>query len=161
MPIHKLADGPIVLTVAQVTSVPSNYNPDQMQLKITGEDGTDVYVNEGTATKQLARIGLTVEGLVGQTIHLEQVVKNGTRYTNINKATPGTTAPRAASSAPGQAPVSAPLPKQTLGELAGIYGECVSYAMATLGAKCEEAGVPIDAAAIQSAAATLFIKVTR
>jgi len=33
--------------------------------------------------------------------------------------------------------------------------------MATLGARCEEAGIPIDAAAIQSAAATLFIKATR
>jgi hypothetical protein len=33
--------------------------------------------------------------------------------------------------------------------------------MATLGMKCEEAGVPYDAAALQSAAATLFIKATR
>jgi hypothetical protein len=49
----------------------------------------------------------------------------------------------------------------TVSEAAVIYGECVAQAMVTLGARCEDAGIPIDASAIQAAAATLFIKVTR
>jgi hypothetical protein len=42
-----------------------------------------------------------------------------------------------------------------------MYSECVAIAMATLGTKCEEAGIPIDASAIQAAAATLFIRASR
>ena len=159
MPIHKLADGPIVMTVVQVTPLPSNFNPEQMQLKLTGEDGTDVYVNEATAVKQLARINLTPETVIGQTIHLEQVVKNGTRYTNISKANPGM-----AGAAPRVTPSAAavpPAPKMTVSDVAGIYNDCVDQAIATLGTKCEAAGIPIDASAIQAAAATLFIRVMR
>jgi len=153
MPIHKLADGPITITVAQVETVQGNFGP---QVKFTAEDGTSVYVNELPATKQLARLNLTMDDVVGKAIHLEQVKKNGTTFTNMALAGAGMTdSPRAA------APTYAAAPKQTIAELAGIYSECVSYAMATLGAKCEEAGIPVDAAAIQSAAATLFIKGTR
>jgi hypothetical protein len=42
-----------------------------------------------------------------------------------------------------------------------MYSECVAIAMATLGTKAEEAGLPIDASAIQAAAATLFIRASR
>lgn len=154
MPIHKLAEGPITITVAQVETVQGNFGP---QVKFTAEDGTSVYVNELPASKQLARLNLTMDDVVGKAIHLEQVKKNGTTFTNIALAGAGMTdSPRAAA-----APTSPAAPKQTIAELAGIYSECVSYAMATLGVKCEEAGIPVDAAAIQSAAATLFIKATR
>jgi hypothetical protein len=46
-------------------------------------------------------------------------------------------------------------------DAAAVYSECVAQAMVTLGARCEEAGIPIDAAAIQAAAATLFIRTMR
>lgn len=150
MPIHKLAEGPITLTVIGVENVQGNFGP---QVKLTGDDGTDVYINELSAQKQLARLNLTTESVVGKTIHMEQVKKNGSTFTNIALAGAGTPAPRAA--------VAAPAPKQTVAELAGVYSECVGYALATLGAKCEDAGIPVDASAIQAAAATLFIKVTR
>jgi len=153
MPIHKLAEGPVTITVASVETVQGNFGP---QVKFTSEEGFDVYVNELPAQKQLARLNLTMDDVAGKVLHLEQVKKNGTTFTNISLAGSGSaSAPRAA--APAQAPVS----KQTVGELASVYAECVAYAIATLGTKCEEAGIHIDAAAIQAAAATLFIKATR
>lgn len=154
MAIHKLAEGPITLTVAGVESVTGNFGP---QLRFSGADGVDVYVNELPATKQLARLNETVESIVGKAIYMEQVKKNGTTYTNISLASAGQVARPAAAATPA----AAAAPKMTLAEIAGVYGECVGFAMSTLGARCEEAGIPIDAAAIQSAAATLFIKATR
>lgn len=158
MPTHKLAEGPLVITVVGVQQgLPSKFNPEQTQVRFSGDDGVDVYINEVTALKQLTRIGLDFDTLVGKCVHIEQVKKNGTTFTNINLATnPGTKAAPAAGSAPAAA---APAPaRMTLGEIAALYGECVSHAMATLGAKCEEASIPIDASAIQAAAATLLIQ---
>lgn len=155
MAIHKLADGPITLTVVGVSQVEGNYGP---QLRLSGEDGTDVYVNELPAQKQLARLNLTAETVVGRTIHLEQVKKNGTTFTNMSLAAAGAatgaTAPRPA------APV-AMAPKMTVPEIAALYGQCVDAAIATLGAKLEEATIPVTAEALQAAAATMFIKATR
>jgi hypothetical protein len=59
------------------------------------------------------------------------------------------------------APVAAAPKVVDLAALAVLYSECVSIAMATLGSKCEEAGVPYDASALQAAAATLFIRACR
>lgn len=156
MPIHKLADGPITLTVVGVSKVEGNYGP---QLRLSGEDGTDVYINELPAQKQLARLNLTDETVVGRTIHLEQVKKNGTTFTNMSLASAGAaagSAPRAAA-----APAAAPAPKMTVAEVAAVYAQCVDAAIATFGAKMEEAGVTITAEAMQSAAATIFIRAMR
>lgn len=155
MPTHKLADGPIVMTVAGVQlGLPSKFNPEQTQARLTGEDGMDVYLNEVTALKQLSRIALDFDTVIGKTVHIEQVKKNGTTFTNINLSTGAAAAsPRPANAAP-----AAGAPKMSLTEVAALYGECVSHAMATLGAKCEEAGIPVDASAIQAAAATLLIQ---
>ncbi len=156
MPIHKLAEGPITITVTATETVQGNYGE---QVKLSSTDGVDVYISSLTAAKQLARLNLDLDTVVGQTLHLEQIKKNGTTYTNISKATAGAAsapAPRAAAPA-----AVASAPKMTVAEAAVIYGECVAQAMVTLGARCEEAGIPIDASAIQAAAATLFIKVTR
>lgn len=158
MPIHKLAEGPITITVAAVETVQGNYGA---QVKFTSVDGTDVYISELSATKQLARLNITPESSIGETLHFEQVKKNGTTYTNVSKANPAM-----AGAAPKVAPAGtttayAPAPKQSIGELAVLYSECVRHAMVTLGAACEEAGIPVDASAIQAAAATLFIKATR
>lgn len=162
MAAHKLADGPVIITVATVTpGLPSKYNPEQTQVRFTGEDGTDVYLNEVTAQKQLDRIKLDYETVVGKTIHIEQVKKNGTTFTNINFA-PANGIPNAASPARQAADNAAPKGASlALGEIASIYGECVSHAMVTLGAKCEEAGIPVDAAAVNAAAATILIQYMR
>lgn len=158
MAIHKLMDGPITMTVASIESTEGKFGP---QWKFSSDAGVDVYVNELPASKQLARLNHTTESIVGQTIHMEQVKKNGTTFTNITLASAGATSSAAPRPVAGQAMMAPSAPKMTLAELATLYGECVSYAMVTLGAKCEEAGLTIDAAAIQSAAATLFIKATR
>jgi hypothetical protein len=151
MAIHKLATGPITLTVTGVEQSEGNFGP-QVRFDSVGDC---VFISEMSAMRQLARLNLTMESVVGKTIHFEQIKKDGKTFVNMNLASGGDTP----SAAP--APSYTPAPKQTIGELAAVYGECVAHAMATLGARCEEAGLPIDAAAIQSAAATLFIKATR
>lgn len=152
MPTHKLADGPIAITVIKAESVEGKFGA---QIRFSGDDGTDVYVNELPAQKQLARLNLTVESVVGKTIHLEQVKKNGTTFTNMSLAS--------APSAGGESrvAVAAPAPKMGLDELAALYGQCVDHALGQLLRRCEEAGISVDAATIQAAAATLFIKATR
>ncbi len=151
--IHKLATGPITLTITNVEQTEGNFGP---QVCFTGDEGTSVYISELSAAKQIARLNLTLESCIGQTLFFEQIKKDGKTYTNIALA--GAAAPRAASAA--AAPVAQKAPVD-LATLAVLYGECVSIAMATLGMKCEEAGVPYDASALQAAAATLFIRATR
>lgn len=162
MAIHKLADGPLTITVADVEEAEGNFGP---QLKFSDAHGTSVFVNVAPAQRQLARLSLDTETVIGHTIHLEQVKKNGTTFTNINLAAGGdgvAPAPRAASAAPARSPAAAPAaPKMTVADLAPIYMDCVNTAFMTLGMKCEEAGVTITAEALQAAAATLFIKATR
>ena len=161
MPIHKLADGPIVMTVAGVqTGLPSKFNPEQTQVRLTSDAGEDVYLNEVTALKQLARIALDFDSVIGRTVHIEQVKKNGTTFTNINLASPGSAGATPANNPATQSypATAAPRQAQSLADVAAMYAECVSHAMATLGAKCEEAGIPVDASAIQAAAATLLIQ---
>jgi hypothetical protein len=156
MAIHKLANGPLTLTVVKAESQEGQFGT---QVCFDGEGDVRVYVNELTAMKQLARLNLTLDSVVGQTLHMEQIKKDGKTYTNITLANAGAPA-TPASSAP-RAAMPAPAPKATLAEIAAIYDECVSRAMVTLGARCEEAGIPFDASAIQAAAATLFIRGTR
>lgn len=158
MAIHKLATGPITLTPTSVDVLPSNFDPEQMQVAFTDQAADiRVYVNELTAMKQLARLNLTLETVIGQTIHLEQVKKDGRTYTNMSLAngdSPAAAPKAAVAAAPQKAPIDLPA-------LTALYGECVDAAMATLGVKLESAGVPFDGATIQSAAATIFIKATR
>jgi hypothetical protein len=151
--VHKLANGPITLTIAAVDSAEGNFGP---QTVFRGTDGTDVYMSEMSAMRGLARLNLTAETAVGETLMMEQVKKDGKTCTNINMTGAGASAaPRAA------APVAAAAPKQTVQDLARVYRECVEAAVATLGVALEGAEIAITAEAIQAAAATLFIKVTR
>ena len=161
MAIHKLATGPLTLTVTTAELAPSNFKPEQMQVAFTDQEAdVRVYVNELTAMRQLARLNLDLESVVGKTIHLEQVKKDGNTYTNMSLVSSdgAKAAPRASSPAAPAQQQKAPVDLPTI---ALLYSECVAIAMATLGAKCEEAGLPIDASAIQAAAATLFIRASR
>jgi hypothetical protein len=154
--IHKLANGPLTITVAAVDSTEGNFGP---QVCFTGDEGTSVYISELSATKQIARLNMTLEETIGQTLFFEQIKKDGKTYTNIALAG-GMNAKVSIASASGSTTV-APKAPADLPALAVLYGECFAIAMATLGVKCEEAGVPYDASALQAAAATIFIKATR
>jgi hypothetical protein len=153
MAIHKLAEGPITLTVSRVEAQVGNFGP---QFAFYGVDDELVYVSEKSTLGQLGRLNLTPESVAGATIRIEQVKKDGKTFTNIHKVGAGDVASSAAA-----APVAAPLAKLTLPELATVYGECVGLAMATLGVQCEEAGITFTASDIAAAAATLFIRGTR
>lgn len=152
--IHKLATGPCTIEVFTVAESEGNFGP---QVCFTGLDGTVVYVNEIPAKRGLERLSLDMNTVIGQTIRFSQVKKDGKTYTNLDRAGEGTAA------TPSAAPAVAAAPKAPvdMAALALLYSECVDIAMATLGMKCEEVGVPYDAAAIQAAAATLFIKASR
>lgn len=152
MPIHKLANGPITLNpVTAVESAEGNFGP---QMVFKGNTDDLVFISEMSGAKGLARLNLTPETVIGKAIMLEQIKKDGKTFTNLHLA--------GGASAPAAAPVvRAAAPAITVADAATVYAECVAQAMATLGARCEDAGIPIDAAAIQSAAATLFIRVMR
>jgi hypothetical protein len=152
--IHKLATGPCTLEIASAVESMGNFGP---QVCFTGADGTSVYVNEGPAKRGLERLSLDMETAIGATIRFSQKKKDGKTFTDLDLAGEGTaTTPVAA--APVAAAPKAPV---DLAALALLYSECVDIAMATLGVKCEAAGVPYDASALQAAAATIFIKATR
>ena len=152
--IHKLATGPCTLEIASAVESMGNFGP---QVCFTGTDGTSVYVNEGPAKRGLERLSLDMETAIGATIRFSQVKKDGKTFTNLDRAGEGTASTPVAAAA---APVAQKAPVD-LAALAVLYGECVAIAMATLGMKCEEAGVPYDASALQAAAATLFIRACR
>lgn len=154
MAIHKLATGPITMTVVAVDETEGNFGP---QVQFTGDDGTTVYVSLSSATSQLDRNKLNFETAIGQRLHFEQIKKDGKTFTNINRVPAGVGAPAAAAAAPAR-PAT---PALSMSELTALYAQCVDAAMATIGVKLESAGVPFDGAVIQSAAATLFIKATR
>lgn len=155
MPIHKLALGPITLSpVTAIESAEGNFGP-QMVFKGNADD--IVYISEMSGAKGLARLNLTADTAIGQTLTLEQIKKDGKTFTNIHKGSAVATG----ASSPAAAPARPAAPPMDIPTLAATYAQCVDQAMATLGVKCEAAGVPIDASAIQAAAATLFIKATR
>lgn len=153
MAILKAAEGPHTLTITGVEEVEGKFGN---QWKFTADTGDLLFLSEMAAARQVARLGLTPESCVGQTLVFTQTQKDGKTYNNIALA--GSGAP-AASGAPkaAAAPAPRPAPRMTPEEAAAIYSRCVDLAMATLGSKLEQAQVPFDGAVIQSAAATLFI----
>ena len=152
--IHKLANGPCTLEISAAIPSEGNFGP---QVCFIGTDGTSVYVNDSPAKRGLERLSLDIDTVIGQTIRFSQVKKDGKTFTNLDRAGEGT----ASTSDTVAAAPAAPKAPVDLAALAVLYSECFSIAMATLGVKCEEAGVPYDAAALQSAAATLFIRACR
>ena len=150
--IHKLAEGPITLTIARIEAQVGNFGP---QFAMYGTNDELVYVSEKSTLSGLSRLNLTPESVVGETIRIEQVKKDGKTYTNISKSSGASVSP---SATPAPAAPKAPV---DLPALIALYDSAFSGAMATLGVKCEEAGVPYDAQALASAAATIFIRAAR
>lgn len=153
MPAHKLAEGPATLTVVSAEEVKGKFG---IQVRFTGEDFTDVYISDTAAARGLARLNLDLESVIGQTLRFSQVKKDGKTYTNIDPVREGA-APRAEAAEPTKDAAPRPAGKRTFEENAALYGQCVDVAFTVLLRKCEENGVPIDASALQAAAATLFI----
>jgi hypothetical protein len=165
MAYHNLQNGPVTLTVAAIATVTSEkFNT--LQFMLTDTNGDTLYVGRDAALKQFARLGLTEETIVGETVRVERVEKNGTKFTNFYRATPGSvSAPAAAGSASADAAPAAParaaVAPMDLATAAALYSQCVDKAIATLAVQCEAAGIAFDASAIQAAAATLFIRVSK
>lgn len=156
MPVHKLAAGPITLTIASATESEGQYGP---QVKFAGTNGSDVYINKAPAERGLARLNLTMESVIGQTIKFQQVKKDGKTFTNLDLAAEGTE-----TTAVGIAPIAverAVAPKRSVEELSQLYNECVGVAMTQLAARLDDAGIAYDGAVVASAAATIFIQATK
>lgn len=148
MPIHKLSDGPISMTVRSVENTVGKFGP---QWKFDGDECA-VYVSETAVASQITdRMKITPEETVGMTLTFAQVKKDGKTYTNITKGANAATATHATSTT-----ASTPASRKTLDERTAFYSKCVEAAIVTLGAKCEAAGIPLDARAIQAAAYTLY-----
>jgi len=150
MAYHKLADGPITMTIASVRPDEGKFGP---QMVFSSTEGVDVFISEMSATKGLARLNLTPESVVGETLTFEQIKKDGKTFTNINKGgsvTPGVTAPATRTT-------STAAPALSYEDAVALYARCVDAAIQHLGGKCGDAEIPVDGSAIQAAAATLFI----
>ena len=163
MAILKLANGPHTLTVRTCSPDEGNFGP---QVKF--DDGQDcLFLSQAAAEKQMARLGLTMETIIGKTLVFSQTVKDGRTYNNIDMAGAPTIAGAVAAKrdvwAPSQAtqaPLRAAAPKD-MPTLIRLYAECVDGAMMTLGAKLEATQVPFDGGDIAAAAATLFIQANK
>jgi hypothetical protein len=147
MPFHKLADGPITMTIAAVKSAEGKFGP---QMVFSSTEGVDVFISEMSGAKGLARLNLTPESVVGETLSFEQIKKDGKTFTNINKG--GTVTPSVTRTTSTAAPSA-----MSYEDAVALYSRCVEAAIQQLGGKCGDAEIPVDGSAIQAAAATLFI----
>lgn len=153
MPFHKLADGPITMTIGAVKSAEGKFGP---QMVFSSTEGVDVFISEMSGAKGLARLNLTPESVVGKTLSFEQIKKDGKTFTNINLGAAG--AAPATATASSARPAA---PSLSFDDAVTLYGKCVQAAIQQLGKACEQAEIPVDGSAIQAAAATLFIRTSK
>lgn len=150
MPFHKLADGPITMTIGRVAAAEGKFGP---QMVFTSTEGVDVFISELSGAKGLARLNLTPESAVGEVLTFEQIKKDGKTFTNIHK---GNVA--AGFAVPATRTTSTAAPSGlSFEDAVALYGRCVESALEQLAKRCENAEIPVDASAVQAAAATLFI----
>ena len=81
MPFHKLADGPITMVIGKISATEGKFGP---QMVFTSDSGMDVFISELSGAKGLARLNLTPESAIGETLTFEQIRKDGKTFTNIN-----------------------------------------------------------------------------
>jgi len=153
MAFHKLSDGPITMVIGAVKSAEGKFGP---QMVFSSVDGTDVYISELSGAKGLARLNLSPETVVGQTLAFEQIKKDGKTFTNINLATGQ--APSAAAPATRAVTSASAL---SFEDAVALYSRCVQAAIQHFAKPCEQAEIPVDAASVQSAPATLFIRTSK
>jgi hypothetical protein len=164
MSILKLNPGDRVsLTVRNVEVVEGNYGP---QYKFSGETPGDscavIFLNLEPADKQLARAGLKSGTLVGETIDIERVEKNGTKYTNIYRASNITPSQQKQpfSAGPRIPQMDEPIDPTKLDRLFALYAVCLSEAMGQAG-KMEDSIGTASPECVASMAATLFIQAAK
>ena len=146
--ILKLSEGPVTMVVRSVTEADGKFGK---PFVFTNEANDVLYLSDGAASRGLARLNLDADTAVGQTLTFSQVKKDGKTYTNIDRGgTP--TATRTVSTATPVATSSL-----TFDDAVALYARCVEAALQHLAKRCEQAEIPVDGAAVQSAAATLFI----
>lgn len=158
MTTHKMADGPITMTVASVVEMEGKFGK---QFMFTSDTGTSVYISEKATEQQFARNRFTFENVVGRRLTFLQVQKDDKKFTNIIPALPDTLSvgpslngPAAQAAHSIGAPAAAP--RFTLEQRTAFYSRCVDAAITVLGSKCEAVEIPLDARAIQAAAYTLY-----
>lgn len=153
--IHKLSEGPVTMVVRSVAEADGKFGK---QYVFTSEAGDLLYISESAGSRGLARINLDFETVVGQTLTFSHVKKDSKTHTNIDKGgTPGT----APASATRTTSTAAPASALSFEDAVALYAKCVEAAVQHLGKACEQAEIPVDGAAIQSAAATLFIRTSK
>jgi len=148
-----LSDGPITMVIGAVKSAEGKFGP---QMVFSSVDGTDVYISELSGAKGLARLNLSPETVVGQTLAFEQIKKDGKTFTNINLATGQ--APSAAAPATRAVTSASAL---SFEDAVALYSRCVQAAIQHFAKACEQAEIPVDGASVQAAAATLFIRTSK
>ena len=174
MAILKLIPGQrITFTVSGADTVQGNYGP---QIKFSGETPDDrdavMFLNVETAERQLGRIGLDLQSVVGKAVEFERIEKNGTKFTNINRVANGA-APRASAPAK-QAYSSGPaLPYETEQEtgappavagfdkLFAAYSLIEDHVLATSVQKFERAKIGVSPESVAAQIATLLIQADR
>jgi hypothetical protein len=170
--ILKLIPGQrINFTVEQVEEVKGNFGP---QIKFTGATPDDadavLFLNVEPATRQLERIGLDVKSVIGRTVEFERIEKNGTKYTNINRAEQAPAPKPAASNVKQAVSLGGPLPYELsetgappitvdprLSKLFTVYDNCLDHALAVAKEKMDASDVGSSPEAVAAMAATLFI----
>jgi hypothetical protein len=168
MVTHKLAQGPLVISVASAEMVEGNFGT---QLALSGTDcinGGDVkvYVNEGTAVRQLERLGLNEETVVDNALHIEQIKKDGRTYTNFRMATQTEVfgqldvrdEPATPASAPAPRPAAAVAAPKT--DVLETYVESLRNAVEAA-EHLTEAGYAVTSDNVVAIAATIFIQRAR
>jgi hypothetical protein len=153
MPFHKLADGPITMVIGKISATEGKFGP---QMVFTSTSGMDVFISELSGAKGLARLNLTPESAIGETLTFEQIRKDGKTFTNINKGGVVGAVSAPATSTSSTASYHAAL---SFEDAVALYGRCVEAALDQLAKRCELSEIPVDASAVQAAAATLFIAI--
>jgi hypothetical protein len=186
MSIIKIQQGDTIhFTVTSIVrDVPSNNPKYKPQHKFIGSTPDDpdaaVFMSTVSAERQLGRLGLTLDSVVGQTI---EFAKPG-EYVDINRPSGASPAPRAAApvkqpftSGPhipgmdGPRPIATPeygnVPAQQaavdalranrLDGVLNLHDVCVDHSLAVTVKKLTTAGIPVTAADVLSAAATMMI----
>lgn len=156
-----------VITVTACKTVQTKYG-DKFVFLGADETGAEVetpLIPDKSALKQLERMGLTTETVVGEAIRFSRVANpSGKPYWNLDPA--GNAVAAAQPSKRLAAPASSPAPASET--LAGnpqqrreamvasflILWETVAGSLATT---CKAKGIALDASAVQAAAATLWI----
>lgn len=165
MAIKKLTDGPVTMVIQSARLVEGQYGT---QVQFVGieegaQEDTLLYVAERSAIRQLERLALSLESCGGQTLHFEQVQRNGKTYNNIQRASGSPVA--AVQHTPVQQeahPVSQANNNSTLNPATTmLYEDCLKYAARAVISMSEDTGVQVSASDIVAAAATLFIQANR